>query len=137
MSHVYLIAPRDLQYEPFYERVLELLREEHGPEGVKADRALFDDNADYRRRGREVYKDASLVYAICHPDMTVGLGLYKQLSRARDDKVPRRVLPVDRQTLSPIEDFKLEKTNLKNLDGADNIFKFAFVRPMPTVRTTA
>lgn len=127
----FLIASKDLQYEPFYERVLELLREEHGPEGVKADRDLFEDNADYRRRGRQVYKDASLLYAICHSDMSIGLGLYKQLTRARHDGIPCRVLPLDSQTLSPIEDFELEKSNKKNPDGSDDIFNFGHVRAAP------
>ncbi len=50
--------------------------------------------------------------------------------------VPRRVLPLDSQTFSLTEDFELEKTNRKNPEGADNIFKFALVRHIPTVQTS-
>lgn len=135
MSYVYLTAPRDLQNRST-SGSLSFSAKSTVPNGQGATGISSKDIKDYRRRGREVYKDAVLVYAICHPDMSVGLGPYKQLSRARHDKVPRRVLPLDSQTFSLIEDFELEKTNRKNPEGADNIFKFDLVRPIPTVPTT-
>ncbi len=75
---VFIMAPKDLQGSPTYERTLDLLREKHSGEEVVADRDLFEGNAHYRRTWKSVYGEARKVYILAREDGTVGKGIYHQ-----------------------------------------------------------
>ena len=75
---IFLMAPKDLQKGPDYEKALEFLKRERGEDSVAADRDLFSSAKQWRKSWKEVYGEADGFYILAREDGTVGLGVWKQ-----------------------------------------------------------
>lgn len=81
MRAVFLTAPKDVQRLGVYEEALAALERLHPGSEIVADRDLFEDAEDWRRRWKEIFDLANFLYVLPREDLTVGLGTFKQLRR--------------------------------------------------------
>lgn len=117
-----LIAPIDVQGSAGYERALKVLEGLHPEQEVVADRDLFDGRDDWKRRWKEVFDLAGVLYVLPRADMTVGLGIFKQARRASGRGVACYLLdPRDPAGVPPTPRFVARKTGarLPREGGAD------------------
>lgn len=122
---IFLMAPKDLQQSPDYERTLALLKERHGAESVAADRELFESGKEWRKSWKEVYGRAEQVYVLAREDGTVGLGVWKQWKYLSERGVPAQVLFEGGGERSH-EAFTLER--LEYPKGEEDLARFAMVK---------
>lgn len=121
---IFLMAPKDLQQSPDYERALEFLKQEHGKELVAADRGLFASAKEWRENWKEVYGRADRLYILAREDGTVGLGVWKQWKYLSKRGVPAQVL-FEGGGAESSEDFSLRR--LEASKGEEDQARFAIV----------
>lgn len=121
---IFLMAPKDLQQSPDYERALELLKQRHGAESVVADRDLFASAKEWRESWKEVYGKADRFYILARKDGTVGLGVWKQWKYASKRGVPAQVFFEGGGEKSH-DAFTLQRLEAKK--GEEDLARFALV----------
>ena len=121
---IFLMAPKDIQQSPDYERALELLKQRHGENLVAADRDLFASDKEWRKSWKEVYGKADEIYILAREDGTVGLGVWKQWKYLSKRGVPAQVL-FEGGVEQSHEGFKLERLEAKK--GEEDLARFAMV----------
>lgn len=121
---IFLMAPKDLQQSPDYERVLELLKHRHGEELVAADRNLFETAKEWKESWKEVYGKADGLYILAREDGTVGLGVWKQWKYASKRGVPAQVFFKGGDDKSH-NAFTLQRLEAKK--GEEDLARFALV----------
>lgn len=122
---IFLMAPKDLQESSDYERVLELLKQNHGEGAVAADKDLFESAKEWRQSWKEVYGEADGVYILAREDGTVGLGVWKQWKYLSKLGVPAHVL-FEGGGEESHEAFTLKRLEAKK--GEEDLVRFALVK---------
>ncbi len=126
-SKVFVMAPRDLQSSPTYERILEILEETHPEEEILADRDLFLDNTHYRKTWKSTYAEARKVYIVAREDGTVGKGVYHQHRYLQKRDVPLELIFEGGASLEDaFQQFALERLAANEKDADHE--RYAMVR---------
>ena len=121
---IFLMAPKDLQQSPDYERALELVKHKHGEQSVAADREFFSSEKEWKESWKEVYGKADGLCILAREDGTVGLGVWKQWKYASKRGVSAQVF-FEGSGEKSHDAFTLQRLEAKK--GEEDLARFALV----------
>lgn len=120
MMHVFLVAPKEVQRSATYEQALRAVAGRHPGSEIVPGRTLFADTVDWRRRWKDVFDAADVLYVLPRPDMSVGLGVFKLLRRVAGVGKPCLLMdPARPGCLPPTEGVGLVRMGLRLEAGSE------------------